>query len=69
MFIMKLSDMLDPNPMNTSDKRVVKNILVKETHKSDLEPKGQGHRKKGEDNKPRKQKYSNSNLSKDSLSN
>ena len=44
---MKLSDMLDRNPMYTSDKIVVKPISVKETHfKFDLEPKGQGHSKK-----------------------
>ena len=44
---MKLSDMIDPNPIYTSDKIVVKHISVKETLlKLDLEPKGQGHSKK-----------------------
>ena len=43
---MKLSDMFDPKPMNTSDKTVVKHIPVKETFLMlDLEPKGQDHRK------------------------
>ena len=40
---MKLSDIFDPNQINTSDKVVVKHICVKETLlKLDLEPKGQG---------------------------
>ena len=43
---MKLSDKFDPNPVNTSDKMVVKHISVKETFlKLDLESKGQAHSK------------------------
>ena len=43
---MKLSDKVDPNQINTTDKIVVKHISVKGTLlKLDLEPKGQGHSK------------------------
>ena len=49
---MKLSSYkFDPNPMYTSDKRVVKHISVKETLlKLEREPKSQG-RSKQENNK------------------
>ena len=42
---MKLSDKVDPNQINTTDKIVVKHISVKGTLlKLDLEPKGKSNR-------------------------
>ena len=56
---LKLSDMLDRNPMYTSDIIVVKPISVKETHfKFDLRAQGQGHSKK--QNTKGNKKYSTS---------
>ena len=48
---MKLNDVSDPNPMQTSDKIVTKHMSVKETlFKLDLELKGQGQQKTKDNN-------------------